>query len=87
MDHYNFDKEVILFLYAVAECDKTSTFFNKGKVKVLKLFQTLQTTAAKVFTTENCSVEDIFKHGFKFILAIYGVPKQEVSINNYRTYL
>lgn len=34
IDHYNFGREHILFLHAVTGCDTTSTFFNKGKVKV-----------------------------------------------------
>lgn len=86
MDHYNFGREHILFLHAVTGCDTTSTFFNKGKVKVLKLLENspdLQSAAA-MFKNQNCSVQDIFKHGIKFILAMYGAQKQVVSIDNYR---
>ncbi|KAL4105063.1 hypothetical protein QTP88_020338 [Uroleucon formosanum] len=86
MDHYNFGREHILFLHAVTGCDTTSTFFNKGKVKVLKLLENrpdLQSAAA-VFKNQNCSVQDIFEHGIKFILAMYGAQKQVVSIDNYR---
>lgn len=86
MDHYNFGREHILFLHAVTGCDTTSTFFNKGKVKVLKLLENrpdLQSAAA-VFKNQNCSVQDIFEHGIKLILAMYGAQKQVVSIDNYR---
>lgn len=86
MDHYNFGREHILFLHAVTGCDTTSTFFNKGKVKVLNLLENspdLQSAAA-VFKNQNDSVQDIFKHGIKFILAMYGAQKQVVSIDNYR---
>lgn len=78
MDHYNFGKEHILFLHAVTGCNTTSTFFNKGKVKVMKLLENrldLQSTAA-MFTNEISSVQDIFKHEIKFILAMYGAKNK-----------
>lgn len=51
----NYSKEIILFLLTVTERDTTSTFLNKIKIKVLKLFEKhpdLQSSAA-VFKTEN----------------------------------
>lgn len=40
--------------------------------------------AAQVFQQENCPPETIYNNGILFLLAIYGAPKTEKSIDNYR---
>lgn len=55
MDHFNYGRDIILFLHGVTGCDTTSTFFNKGKVNVLKLFEKRPdlTKMAEIFKTKS----------------------------------
>ncbi|KAJ8897858.1 hypothetical protein PR048_003211 [Dryococelus australis] len=39
---------------------------------------------AEVFKQQNCSLKEIVDNGTHFILAMYGAPISEVSIDNYR---
>lgn len=39
---------------------------------------------AEVFKQENCKVETIVENGLRILLAIYGAPKTELSIENFR---
>lgn len=86
LDKYPHCKQHILFLHAVTGCDTTSAFFNKGKINVMKMFErrTDLHPSAEVFQQENRSPQEIVDNGIRFVLAMYGAPKSENSIDNYR---
>lgn len=67
-------------------CDTTSALFHKGKTQVFKMFEKRPDLhpAAHVFMQENCPLDELICNGMKIILAIYGAPKTETSIDNYR---
>lgn len=57
MVHKNYGRKIILLLQAITGCDTTSTFFYKGKLNILKLFEKrldLNGLAA-LFKSNNCS--------------------------------
>ncbi|CAH1978615.1 unnamed protein product [Acanthoscelides obtectus] len=75
----------ILFLHALTGC-YTSALFNKGKAKATKIFQKRADIrdSAKVFNEEGCSPDTIFTNGIKSLLAIYGAPPREESLDHHR---
>lgn len=79
-------KKHILFLHALTGCDTTSAFYKKGKNKFAKLFEnrTDLQDAAIIFTDENADVTNILQSGILCILALYGAPKNQENINNFR---
>lgn len=73
-------------MHAITGCDTTCALFKKGKINVLKLLQKRPDLreAAEVFKQENCPPDTLINCGIQFILAMYGAPKTETSLDNYR---
>ena len=57
-----------------------------SKILLLKIFENRPDLyqAAEVFQQENCSQQLIFENRVRIILAMYGAPKSETSLDNYR---
>jgi len=81
-------KDHILFLHAVTGCDTTSALFAKDKAKSLKILEKRDDlrTATEVFNKKNCSPQLIVKNGIRFLLAMYGAPSNEESLDTFRYY-
>lgn len=86
LDKYRLCKEHILFLHALTGCDTTSALFNKGKLKVMTMFEKHPdlTHSAQIFQAENCPPDTVFQNGKRFLLAMYGAPKDEVNLDKFR---
>ncbi|CAH1106702.1 unnamed protein product [Psylliodes chrysocephalus] len=66
-------KEHVLLLHAISGCDTTSSFYGKGKTKLLDLVlqsPTLQEAAA-TFKQPNANIQEIYSSDVKLILACY----------------
>ncbi|GBO27795.1 hypothetical protein AVEN_198098-1 [Araneus ventricosus] len=68
------------------QCDTTSSFFKRGKTKIFKLFEKRHDLIdfAEVLTNIGSSPDLILTNGTRFLLAMYGAPKQIDSIEKYR---
>lgn len=86
LDKYPNSKQHILFLHAITGCDTTSALFNKGKRNTIKMFEKRPDLhlSAEFFQQENCSQQLIFENGVHILLAMYGAPKSENSLDNHR---
>lgn len=86
LNKYPHCKKNILFLHAMTGCDTTSTLFGKGKIKVMKMFEKRSDlhNSVEIFQQENCARDALVNAGIHFLLAMYGAPKSENSIDNYR---
>lgn len=79
-------KKNLLFLHAFSGCDTVSSFFQFGKLKHIKLLQKREdiSNIISVFYDENATFDSIAKAGQIYILALYGAPEKEKSLNEYR---
>lgn len=78
--------DVVLVLHAVTGCDTTSSFFKKGKKSAIHVLNSCITLKndLKIFYDPNASSESITDAGEKFILKLYGAPKNIKNLNEYR---
>lgn len=85
-DNHEEWKHNILFLHAFSGCDSTSAFFGKGKITFCKLMErrTYLAQIAAIFNDPSASQDAVAEAGERFILALYGAPKDATSINNHR---
>lgn len=78
---------IIFYFYMLSPgVTQRQLFLVKVKTTALKLLENRQDlqAAAQVFTQIDSSHELISSNGIKFLLALYGAPIQEVSIDQYR---
>lgn len=71
-------KDHILLLHAITGCDTTSAFYQRGKTKVLKLFEKCHDLVdfAKVFKNPDSSSDIILINGIRFILLYMELRKK-----------
>lgn len=86
LNSYSKCKDHILFLHAITGCDTTSEFYQRGKTKVLKLFEKCHdlVNIAEVFRNTDSSSDIILINGIHFMLAMYGALKIIDSIDRFR---
>lgn len=76
----------ILFLHAFSGCDTTSCLYNKGKVKFFNLLQKNKSLSEsiQIFKDENANSEDIICAGEEFLVALYRINNDDVTLNALR---
>lgn len=79
-------KNVILFAHAFAGCDTTSAIFSKGKKSIIKLLQKNESLReiSQLFYDSNSNVESLEKAARKFILMLYGIDDENLTIGEIR---
>lgn len=60
----------------------TLVFVSVYKTLIIEIMNNVQQNSAEIFQQENCSRDFIVNAGIHFLLAMYGAPKSEHSIDN-----
>lgn len=78
--------ENVLFLHAFCGCDTTSAIYGKGKMKSVNLLLKRDDlhSIVRVFNKADANPQEVSGAGERFMLALYGAPKEESSIDKYR---
>ena len=76
----------LLFMHAFTGCDTTSSIFDKGKQKIVKLMaKSLELQQCSlIFSGDNASQEEVGNAGVRAFVLLYGANPENTSLNKLR---